>query len=211
MEEKQIDIPETYVRVSESKLKNALKEYRNGLAPFNGSLTALSFSIAMFTTWATASSDSSSQIVLKWVFFGLGSALFVVFATLFIVGLLRKRSGKGTEEWFMDEVEGKGHYSSGHYNRRLGSGQKAKIIDWSIYFFFAIGVPLASFLTAFGVNGWNSNWIVLNADGTGNWGMTVVVFLSIGTLAWLLIARSLVSFFALEIFDYDDGFNYPFD
>ena len=53
--------------------------------------------------------------------------------------------------------------------------------------------------------------IVLNADGTGNWGMTVVVFLSIGTLAWLLIARSLVSFFALEIFDYDDGFNYPFD
>jgi hypothetical protein len=211
MDEKdRIKVTEITVEVSESRIKNTLKEYRSGLTIFNGALTALSFAVAFLTTWISIPKETLSQTITGWILFGLSVVLLVVSIVLFIGSLIRKKGGKGTEKWFLDELEGKGHYQYGRYRHSTDSDTKKKRICNICTIFLGSLVPLAAFLTVFGVNGWGTSWIVA-PDGTAKAGVIVLILLSVGSLLWVYVARLIVSSLAFLWFDYDDGWDFPYD
>lgn len=186
-------VEEHYLTVSESRIKNTIKEYKSGL-PYR---TVISTSFACLLSFFTAfASYSSNESIWKWVFFSLSLLSALVLLVFGTVSLAKKKNGKGTERWFLEELEDK-HY--GHFSRSHIDGDKAKkIVFTTINAIMITGIPLAVLLTVLGLHGWNlSNY---------EWGVFFWIFWSIGSLLSLVFGTYINASLAYAVFGYEDGF-----
>ena len=186
-------VEEHYLQISESRIKNTIKEYKSGL-PYR---TIISTSFACLLSFFTAfASYSNSDSIWKWVFFSLSLVSTVVLIVFGIISLAKKKNGKGTEKWFLEELKGK-HYdvlSEGIFD----SDRVKKTIFTVINIVLIVGIPISVLLIVLGVNDWN----ISNKD----WSAFFWVFWSTGTLCSLIFGTYINATLAYAIFGYEDGF-----
>lgn len=188
-------VKEKYIQVSESRIKNSIKEYKSCL-PFQRTLSScLACLLSSITAFA---SYSSSDSVWKWIFL-VSSILSIVLIVIFgIISLARKKIGKGTEKWLLDEIYGKEHTNlQKNHKFSLKKRWLFEIINIVVIFGFPIGI----LLLVFGLNNWNiANLEWAEVFWVGWISMTVIT---------LVFGRFINAFLAYAIFGYnveDDSF-----
>lgn len=190
MEENNVEkINEKYLQVSESRIKNTIKEYKKG-QPFSW---VLSSSFACMVSFLTAfASYSSNDNVWKWAFLILVCISTLVFLVFGVITLVRKRIGHGTEKWFLEEIKNNHPPKDTHYS------VNSKVLFNIINFILIIGIPIAVLLTVLGCNGWD----ISNKE----WSSVFWVIWSIGSLCSLLFGTFINAYFAYLFFGFEDGF-----
>lgn len=189
-EHKKIEvIDESYIQVSESRIKNTIKEYKKG-QPF-GWILSSSFA-CMVSFFAAYASYSSNNNIWKWIFLALvilSSLIFIVFG---IITLVRKKVGHGTEKWFLEELR------NSHPRKGQRHSVNSKIVFYIINFILIIGVPLTVLLVTLWCNGWNISG--------KEWSGSFWVLWIIGTLCSLVFGTFINAYFAYLLFGFEDGF-----
>ena len=196
MENENIEIvKEKYVQVCESRIKNTIKEYRKA-QPFN-SVLSISFGciISFFIAFV---SYSSSDTFWKWTFLILLSISGLVFTAFGIVSLVRKKIGKGTEKWFLEEITNKHPLKYKDAHSGAGFLLDSKIIFNIVNIILIIGIPTSVILIVLGCN----NWSLADKE----WANIFWVSYGLGTAGYLVFGTYINAYFAYLFFGYEDGF-----
>lgn len=188
-------IKEKYVQVSESRIKNTIKEYKKG-QPFNWVLSS-SFACALsfFTAFA---SYSSSADIWKWIFLGLLILSAVIFLIFAVISFVRKKIGKGTEKWFLEEITNT--HPKKYKDNSVGFSffLEPKTIFNIINIILIIGIPVAVLLIVLGCN----NWTLADKE----WSHIFWVSYALGTAGCLIFGTYINAYFAYLFFGFEDGF-----
>lgn len=199
MEEKNITIvEEKYLQVSESRIKNTIKEFKKG-QPFNWILSS-SFSCTVSFFIAFASYQSNDDSVWKWIFLSLGALSALILIIFGIISLARKKLGTGTEKWFLEEIKDE------HREKPRDSYRSFDRFDPDRLFrivksVLLVAIPAGVLLLVLGLNGW---------DISGEPWCIVFWFLwTVLSLLWLIYGTAIIAFFAYAMFGYEyDGENF---
>lgn len=198
MEEKKIKtVEEQYIQVSESRIKNTIKEYKKG-QPFNWVISS-SFSCAVSFFIAFASYQSNDS-VWKWIFLALGALSALILSIFGIISLARKKLGTGTEKWFLEEIKDEHHEkpeSKVPSFESLDSDAIFKIVKGILL----VGIPVGVLLLVLGLNGWD----ISNEPWCGMFWF----FWSILSILWLVWGTYPIAFLAYVIFGYEYDGDYP--
>lgn len=186
-------IKEQYIQVSEARIKNTIKEFKKG-QPFSGILSS-SFA-CMVSFFIAYASYYSSNSFWMWLFLVLAILSCVVFAVFGIITLVRKKIGKGTEKWFLEEI--RNNHPEKISREYLGSSVEPKTIFNIINIILIIGIPTSVLLIVLGCNGWNVS--------DKEWSPMFWSLWIIGSIISLVFGTFINAYFAYLFFGFEDGF-----
>lgn len=180
------EVVEKYIKVSESRIKNTIKEYKSGL-PFRSVISA-SFScvISFFVAFVSYSGNES---VWKWIFLTLLIISFSILLIFGIISIVRRKTCKGTEKWFLEEIR------DYHPVKTKSKLINSKLLFIIINLILIIGIPLAVLLGVLGCNGWDIS--------NQNWAPVFWIFWGMFMLSSLVFGTSFNAFLANIIFGYE--------
>ena len=196
MEDKQFEndenikiVKEKKVLVSESRIKNTIKEYKKG-QPL-GWLLSSSFAclLSFFTAFATYPSNLNAW---KWIFLGLSILSALVLLVSGVITLIRKKKSRGTEKWFLDEIKDE----HPQVLKKQADPKKRKDCLFNfVNIVLLVTIPLSGYLIYLGCNAWNP---YPNEMATLFW-----MIWSLISITYFIFGTFLNSTFAYILFGYE--------
>ena len=188
-EHKKIEvIDESYIQVSESRIKNTIKEYKKG-QPFGW---ILSSSFACMVSFLPPTPPALLTIIYGSGFFCACYSVLPYFYCVWNHYFSEEKSWARNWKWFLEEIRNSHPYKA--QRRSVNS----KIVFYIVNFILIIGVPLTVLLVTLGCNGWNISG--------KEWSRYFWLLWIIGTLCSLVFGTFINAYFAYLLFGFEDGF-----